>query len=83
MLCLIEERATARKNKDFARSDQVRADLSAKGIALMDLGKETIWRPCIPVEQEQEAPAVEKEQKTATTGEEQKAAAAGTEQKAG
>lgn len=48
---LIEARAIARKNKDFSKSDQIRADLTAKGIALMDLGKETIWRPCVPVEQ--------------------------------
>ncbi|TXG57367.1 hypothetical protein EZV62_018680 [Acer yangbiense] len=91
VLRLIEERVTARKNKDFARSDQVRADLSAKGIALMDEGKETIWRPCVPVEQEQQTPSVEQEQKaapigqehkTAATGEEQKAAATGEEQKA-
>ncbi|KAK2663797.1 hypothetical protein Ddye_002371 [Dipteronia dyeriana] len=59
VLRLIEERATARKNKDFARSDEVRTDLSAKGIALMDEGKETIWRPCVPVEQVQRAPSVE------------------------
>ncbi|KAK3189289.1 hypothetical protein Dsin_028850 [Dipteronia sinensis] len=73
VLRLIEERVTARKNKDFARSDQVRADLSAKGIALMDEGRETSWRPCVPVEQEQKvAPTVE-EQKAAATGEEQKA----------
>ncbi|KAK4842620.1 hypothetical protein QYF36_024890 [Acer negundo] len=91
VLRLIEERVTARKNKDFARSDQIRADLSAKGIALMDEGKETIWRPCVPVEQEQKTPSVEQEQKAApigqehkvaTTGEEQKAAATGEEQKA-
>ena len=83
VLRLIEERVTARKNKDFARSDQVRADLSAKGIALMDEGKETIWRPCVPVEQEQQTPSVEQEHKAAATGEEQKAAAGtGEEQKA-
>ncbi|KAL5763526.1 hypothetical protein ACOSP7_019790 [Xanthoceras sorbifolium] len=83
VLRLIEERATARKNKDFARSDQVRADLSAKGIALMDMGKETIWRPCVPVEQEQEAPTVEIEQKKAAAIEqEKKAGATGEEQKA-
>uniref|UniRef100_A0A803R789 cysteine--tRNA ligase n=1 Tax=Cannabis sativa TaxID=3483 RepID=A0A803R789_CANSA len=52
---LIEARAEARKNKEFAKSDQIRADLSAKGIALMDLGKETIWRPCVPVEQQQQS----------------------------
>ncbi|GAY55970.1 hypothetical protein CUMW_168180 [Citrus unshiu] len=70
VLHLIEERATAKKNKDFSKSDQIRADLTRKGIALMDVRKETIWRPCVPVEQEQEAPLVEKEQQL---GEEQKA----------
>ncbi|KAL3636064.1 hypothetical protein CASFOL_020611 [Castilleja foliolosa] len=49
----IEERMLARKNKEFSRSDQIRGDLAAKGIALMDVGKDTIWRPCVPV-QEQE-----------------------------
>ena len=64
---LIEARAEARKNKEFAKSDQIRADLTAKGIALMDVGKETVWRPCVPVEpptlsveqqQQQQAPPV-------------------------
>lgn len=50
ILKLIDDRTQARKNKDFARSDQIRADLSALGIALMDVGKETVWRPCVPVE---------------------------------
>ncbi|KAF6149182.1 hypothetical protein GIB67_026038 [Kingdonia uniflora] len=50
---LIEERAQARKDKEYARSDQIRLDLTAKGVALMDLGKETIWRPCVPVEPEE------------------------------
>ncbi|PIA48076.1 hypothetical protein AQUCO_01400576v1 [Aquilegia coerulea] len=53
VVSLIEERVQARKNKEYAKSDQIRLDLSAKGIALMDLGNETIWRPCVPVEQEQ------------------------------
>lgn len=56
----------ARKNKDFAKSDQIRAELTTKGIALMDVGKETIWRPCLPVVLEQEANPVQKEQQTAT-----------------
>ncbi|XP_019249158.1 PREDICTED: cysteine--tRNA ligase 2, cytoplasmic-like [Nicotiana attenuata] len=43
----IEERALARKNKEFAQSDQIRSDLVAKGIALMDIGRETVWRPCV------------------------------------
>ncbi|KAI3796152.1 hypothetical protein L1987_38817 [Smallanthus sonchifolius] len=46
----IEERALARKNKDFKLVDQVRSDLTSKGIALMDVGNDTIWRPCVPVE---------------------------------
>ena len=57
VLHLIEERALARKNKDFSKGDQIRADLASKGIALMDVGKETIWRPCVPVQQEPQAPA--------------------------
>lgn len=50
---MIQQRTEARQNKDFARSDQIRADLTVKGIALMDVGKETIWRPCVPTGQEQ------------------------------
>ena len=56
---LIEARAEARKNKEFAKSDQIRADLTAKGIALMDVGKETIWRPCVWAEP---APSFEQQQ---------------------
>lgn len=51
ILHLIEERAMARKNKDFNRGDEIRSELAVKGIALMDVGKETIWRPCVPPEQ--------------------------------
>ncbi|XVF33792.1 hypothetical protein REPUB_Repub18cG0001600 [Reevesia pubescens] len=51
---LINERAEVRRNKDFWKSDQMRADLQAKGIALMDVSTETIWRPCVPVQQEPE-----------------------------
>ncbi|KAI3731599.1 hypothetical protein L1987_62788 [Smallanthus sonchifolius] len=46
----IEDRALARKNKDFKLGDQIRSDLTSKGIALMDVGNDTIWRPCVPVE---------------------------------
>lgn len=45
---LIGKRTQARKERDFSSSDQIRRDLAAKGIALMDVGKETIWRPCVP-----------------------------------
>ncbi|CAI0553146.1 unnamed protein product [Linum tenue] len=48
---LIEERTSARKNEKFGISDKIRADLAAKGIALMDEGKETVWKPCVPVVQ--------------------------------
>lgn len=66
ILRLIEERAQARKNKDFARSDHIRAELSALGIALMDVGKDTIWRPCVPVELELAPPPPTAEQNKAT-----------------
>ncbi|XP_004238918.1 cysteine--tRNA ligase 2, cytoplasmic isoform X2 [Solanum lycopersicum] len=57
VLHAIEERALARKNKDFARSDQIRTDLAAKGISLMDITgtTETAWRPCVRSIQEQPA----------------------------
>ncbi|CDY36747.1 BnaA03g11390D [Brassica napus] len=46
---LVQERIMARKNKEFEKSDVIRAELAAKGIALMDVvGKETVWRPCLP-----------------------------------
>lgn len=60
ILSLIEERVQARKDKDYAKSDKIRLDLKAKGIALMDVGKETIWRPCVPAEEEQPAVPVSK-----------------------
>ncbi|XP_052200256.1 cysteine--tRNA ligase 2, cytoplasmic [Diospyros lotus] len=60
ILRLIEERALARKNKDFNRGDVIRSDLAAKGIALMDVGNQTMWRPSIPPVQEEQP--VQKEQ---------------------
>jgi cysteinyl-tRNA synthetase len=61
VICQIENRAVARKSRDFKKSDRIRTDLSAKGIALMDVGKETVWRPCIPVEEEEQATRVVEE----------------------
>lgn len=58
----IEERAQARKNKDYSLSDQIRSDLAVKGIALMDLGKETVWRPCVPVQQANAVDPVQEKQ---------------------
>ncbi|PPD98691.1 hypothetical protein GOBAR_DD04275 [Gossypium barbadense] len=54
VISLINERVEVRRNKDFLKSDQMRAHLQVKGIALMDVGMETIWRPCVPVQQESE-----------------------------
>ncbi|NOX95204.1 MAG: hypothetical protein GXP04_08955, partial [Alphaproteobacteria bacterium] len=41
---LILERASARKAKDFARSDQIRDDLAAKGIIIEDGPDGATWR---------------------------------------
>lgn len=41
---LIVERADARKHKDFARSDQIRDELLAQGIELLDSAEGTSWR---------------------------------------
>lgn len=41
---LISERNEARKNKDFARSDAIRDELSAKGIILEDTPQGTKWK---------------------------------------
>lgn len=49
----IEERTLARKNREYARSDEIRKNLSDRGIALMDLPEGTVWRPCVPPEQQQ------------------------------
>lgn len=41
---LIQERIAARKNKDFARSDEIRDLLQAKGIILEDTRQGTRWK---------------------------------------
>jgi cysteinyl-tRNA synthetase len=40
----IEERKNARAAKDFARADQVRAELAASGVILEDTPQGTKWR---------------------------------------
>ena len=39
----ITERTEAKKNKDFARSDEIRDELIAMGIAIMDTAEGTVW----------------------------------------
>ena len=41
---LIEERIAARKNKDFARADEIRDDLKGRGIILEDSPTGTTWK---------------------------------------
>lgn len=41
---LIEERADARKNKNFARSDEIRDQLLEQGVELLDSAEGTSWR---------------------------------------
>ncbi|MDZ7737264.1 MAG: cysteine--tRNA ligase [Gammaproteobacteria bacterium] len=41
---LIEQRAEARKRKDFAESDRIRDELAAQGVVLEDTAEGTIWR---------------------------------------
>jgi len=41
---LIEQRAAARRTKDFAMSDKIRDDLAAQGIVLKDGPEGTTWR---------------------------------------
>ncbi|MGI6108808.1 MAG: cysteine--tRNA ligase [Eubacteriaceae bacterium] len=41
---LIEQRQQARKNKDFARADEIRDQLSAEGIALKDTREGVKWK---------------------------------------
>ncbi|KAF3638458.1 putative cysteine--tRNA ligase, cytoplasmic-like isoform X2 [Capsicum annuum] len=50
----ITERETARKKKEYDRSDAIRNDLAAVGIALMDSPEGTTWRPAIPLALQEE-----------------------------
>ncbi|KAL3830887.1 hypothetical protein ACJIZ3_019689 [Penstemon smallii] len=50
----IEERNLLRKNKEFLKGDEIRRSYGKKGIAIMDVGNGSIWRPCVPVVQEEQ-----------------------------
>jgi cysteinyl-tRNA synthetase len=45
ILKLIEERAEAKKAKDFAKADSIREQLDREGIELRDTPEGTIWKP--------------------------------------
>jgi cysteinyl-tRNA synthetase len=45
---VIEQRTVVRKSKDFAESDRIRAELSTRGIDLMDEPTGTLWIPSEP-----------------------------------
>ncbi|XP_042412679.1 cysteine--tRNA ligase, chloroplastic/mitochondrial-like isoform X1 [Zingiber officinale] len=55
LLQKIEERTSARKNKQYERSDEIRKELSTIGIALMDSPDGTSWRPTVPQSVEEHA----------------------------
>jgi cysteinyl-tRNA synthetase len=48
----IEERTSARKGKQYEKSDEIRKELSALGIALMDGPDGTTWRPSLPLSED-------------------------------
>jgi cysteinyl-tRNA synthetase len=48
----IEERTAARKAKQYEKSDEIRKELAAVGIALMDGPDGTTWRPSLPLSEE-------------------------------
>ncbi|KAJ7544038.1 hypothetical protein O6H91_09G062600 [Diphasiastrum complanatum] len=47
LLLQIQHRAAARAAKDYVLSDQIRAHLASVGVALMDGGDGTMWRPSL------------------------------------
>ncbi|KAF6150093.1 hypothetical protein GIB67_002875 [Kingdonia uniflora] len=44
----IEERAEARKHRDYLKADEIRRNLSSKGIIFMEEREKTVWRPMRP-----------------------------------
>lgn len=50
----IEERMSARLSKDYEKSDSIRKELAAVGIALMDSPNGTSWRPAVPLSMQEQ-----------------------------
>jgi cysteinyl-tRNA synthetase len=44
ILTLIEERREARRDRQFARADEIRKDLDARGVVLEDSSAGTRWK---------------------------------------
>ncbi|CAL9192683.1 unnamed protein product [Musa hybrid cultivar] len=58
LLLKIDERTTARKNKQYDKSDEIRKGLAAIGITLMDSHTGTTWKPTIPHDVHEHASAM-------------------------
>ena len=41
---LVSERSSAKKNKDFARADQIRDELTERGITIIDTPQGPAWK---------------------------------------
>ena len=41
---LVAERSSAKKNKDFARADQIRDELTERGITIIDTPQGPAWK---------------------------------------
>lgn len=50
----IEERTSARMSKEYEKSDSIRKELAAVGIALMDGPDGTSWRPAVPLSMQEQ-----------------------------
>ena len=51
---MMNERIEARKEKNFERSDAIRAELALRGVMLMDGGDGTEWKPTPLINEEED-----------------------------